>query len=147
MVEEDATLQTFVPDVLRALGLLDDVPKPSVTTNMNLMDKLNDTFEVDQEIGEFPFTQISPNFLADLMETLKILERDTLVLIWLHEHLECLDHIPHHITHIGKLHQLKGEYTKLFEQIASLKRQIEELKSFCDRDGAMLGLDKEGLHH
>ncbi|KAA8546223.1 hypothetical protein F0562_003038 [Nyssa sinensis] len=58
MAKDDDVLRTLVPNVLRTLGLSDDIPKPSVTTDMNLVKELDVTLEVGQELGEPSFAQV-----------------------------------------------------------------------------------------
>ncbi|KAA8541487.1 hypothetical protein F0562_025450 [Nyssa sinensis] len=55
MTEEDDILLTMVLDLLRTLGLSNDIPKPSVTTYMNLVKELDVTLEMDEELGEPSF--------------------------------------------------------------------------------------------
>ncbi|KAA8518305.1 hypothetical protein F0562_015812 [Nyssa sinensis] len=58
MDEDDDALRTLVPDVLRTLGLSDNIFEPSVTTDMNLVEELDATLEEDQELGEHFLTQV-----------------------------------------------------------------------------------------
>ncbi|KAA8514718.1 hypothetical protein F0562_017897 [Nyssa sinensis] len=61
MAEDNDALHNLILNVLRTIGLSDDITKPSGTTDKNLVEELDETLEVDQELGESSFTQDSPN--------------------------------------------------------------------------------------
>ncbi|KAA8538918.1 hypothetical protein F0562_025610 [Nyssa sinensis] len=90
---------------------------------------------------------VSLDFLADLSETVEVLELDGLALSWLRDHLVRLSHIPRHIACVGEIHQLESDQAKLYEQVTSLECRIGELKASCDAGGVELGLGEEGLRH
>ncbi|KAA8517969.1 hypothetical protein F0562_015443 [Nyssa sinensis] len=47
--------------MLRTLGLSDDITKPSITTDMNLVEELDTTLEVDQELDGSSSTEDAQN--------------------------------------------------------------------------------------
>ncbi|KAA8544518.1 hypothetical protein F0562_022530 [Nyssa sinensis] len=52
IVEDDNAMHNLILDVLRTLGLSNDILEPSVTTDMNFVEELNDTLEDAQNRGE-----------------------------------------------------------------------------------------------
>ncbi|KAA8541422.1 hypothetical protein F0562_025385 [Nyssa sinensis] len=58
MTKDCDVMHTFVLDVPKNLGLSNDIPEPNVTTDINLVEELDITFKVDQELGEPSFAQV-----------------------------------------------------------------------------------------
>ncbi|KAA8518029.1 hypothetical protein F0562_015490 [Nyssa sinensis] len=61
MIEDEDTLHNLRRDILKTLGLLEEITKPSVTIDINLVEELDTTLEVDQKLGRFSFTQDAPD--------------------------------------------------------------------------------------
>ncbi|KAA8521994.1 hypothetical protein F0562_012692 [Nyssa sinensis] len=52
MAEDDNTLHNLIPDILKTLGLSDDITEPSISTDMNLVEELDTTLEDTQNLWE-----------------------------------------------------------------------------------------------
>ncbi|KAA8524180.1 hypothetical protein F0562_010389 [Nyssa sinensis] len=57
MTEDEIALHNLIPDVLKTLDLSNEITEPNVTTNMNLVEDLDVTLEIDQELGRTLITK------------------------------------------------------------------------------------------